>query len=150
MIRQMVLRLTLTATLVLTLFLLAGAGQGEPRTYLEVSPNGKEDLLALMSTLERHLDRGLPMTDPVVVILHGSEATSFTSAGYNDNRLLVDQAARLSAYRLLDVRMCETWMRANQVAPSDLPAFVKTVRYAPEEIERLETEGYLPLDDIRI
>ena len=35
-----------------------------------------------MSTLEGQLDQGLPMTDPVVVILHGSEATSFTSAGY--------------------------------------------------------------------
>lgn len=146
----MVSRLTPIAVLTVVLVLLAGTGRSDPRTYLEVSPQGRDDLVALMSTLEGHLERGLPMTDPVVVILHGSEARSFTSAGYNNNRMLVDQAARLSAYRLIDVRMCETWMQANEVAPDDLPAFVKTVRFAPEEIQRLESEGYVPVSDLRI
>jgi intracellular sulfur oxidation DsrE/DsrF family protein len=86
----------------------------------------------------------------VVVILHGSEATSFTSAGYARNRMLVDQAARLSAYRLIEVRMCETWMEENEVAADDIPAFVETVPYAPEEIERLEAKGYVPAGDLRI
>ena len=143
-------RLVLSILLGFILILLAGSGQGEPRTYLEVSPHGRDDLQALMTTLEGHLEKGLPMTDPVVVVLHGSEANSFTSAGYRSNRLLVDQAARLSAYRLIDVRMCETWMQANEVAPEDLPAFVKTVRFAPEEIQRLETEGYVPVGDLNI
>ena len=143
-------RLTLTALLILLLVLATGAGRGDPRTYLEVSPDGRDDLVALMATLEGQLDQGLPMTDPVVVILHGSEASSFTSAGYRSNRMLVDQAARLSAYRLIDVRMCETWMQANEVAPEDIPAFVKTVPYAPEEIERLEAEGYVPLGELKI
>ena len=146
----MVSRLIPTAFLALVLILAAGLGNGEPRTYLEVSPQGRDDLLALMSTLEGHLDQGLPMTDPVVVVLHGSEATAFTSAGYASNRMLVDQAARLSAYRLIDVRMCETWMEANEVAADEIPAFVKTVPYAPEEIERLEAEGYVPYADLRI
>ena len=143
-------RFTVSIVLAFTLTLLAGRGLGEPRTYLEVSPHGRDDLQALMTTLEGHLEQGLPMTDPVVVVLHGSEANSFTSAGYRNNRMLVDQAARLSAYRLLDVRMCETWMQENQVAPEDLPAFVKTVRFAPEEIERLESEGYVPIGDLEI
>ena len=146
----MVSRLTLTAFLALVLILAAGLSNSEPRTYLEVSPQGRDDLAALMSTLEGHLDQGLPMTDPVVVVLHGSEAIAFTRTGYARNRLLVDQAARLSAYRLIDVRMCETWMQANEVAPDEIPAFVKTVPYAPEEIERLEAEGYVPYADLRI
>jgi intracellular sulfur oxidation DsrE/DsrF family protein len=146
----MVSRLTLSACLAFVLILVAALGNSESRTYLEVSPNGRDDLLALMSTLEGQLDQGLPMTDPVVVILHGSEATSFTSAGYASNRMLVDQAARLSAYRLIEVRMCETWMEENEVAPDDIPAFVETVPYAPEEIERLEAKGYVPAGDLRI
>jgi len=146
----MVSRLTLSAFLAFVLILVAALGNSEPRTYLEVSPTGRDDLLALMSTLEGQLDQGLPMTDPVVVILHGSEATSFTSAGYTSNRMLVDQAARLSAYRLIEVRMCETWMEENEVAADDIPAFVETVPYAPEEIERLEAEGYVPAGDLRI
>ncbi len=142
--------MSLSVLLLLALVLLSGPGRGDPRTYLEVSPEGRDDLVALMSTLEGQLDQGLPMTDPVVVILHGSEATSFTSSGYRNNRMLVDQAARLSAYRLLDVRMCETWMQANEVAPEDIPAFIRTVRYAPEEIERLKAEGYVPFADLEI
>ncbi|TNF84997.1 MAG: hypothetical protein EP301_10265, partial [Gammaproteobacteria bacterium] len=78
----MVSRLIPTAFLALVLILAAGLGNGEQRAYLEVSPQGRDDLVALMSTLEGHLDQGLPMTDPVVVVLHGSEATAFTSAGY--------------------------------------------------------------------
>ncbi len=146
----MIARLTLAAALAVLMSLIAGAGNSDPRTYLEVSPSGRDDLQALMSTLEGHLDQGLPMTDPVVVVLHGSEASSFTTTGYAANRMLVDQAARLSAYRLIDVRMCETWMRENEVAPEDLPAFVKTVPFAPEEIERLEAEGYVPVGGLEI
>ena len=146
----MVTRLTVAAALTLALWLFAGIGVSEPRTYLEVSPDGREDLVALMSTLEESLDQGLPMSDPVIVILHGSEAGSFTSRGYASNRMLVDQAARLSAYRLIDVRMCETWMMENDVAPEDIPAFIGTVPYAPEEIEKLEAAGYVPRAELRI
>ncbi len=134
----------------MVLLLLAGAAHGDPRAYLAISPNGQEDLVALMSTLEDQLDEGLPMTDPVVVILHGSEAVPFTSTGYAGNRPLVDQAARLSAYRLIEVRMCETWMKENEVAPEDIPAFVKTVPFAPEEIRRLDAEGYVSLGELDI
>lgn len=126
------------------------SSHGESRSYLEVSPSGRDDLNALITTLEGLLDEGLPMEDPVVVVLHGSEANSFTSRGYQENRGLVDRAARLSAYRLIEVRMCETWMTENGVQSNDLPAFVDTVPYAPEEIERLETEGYLPWGQLDI
>lgn len=150
----MILRLsavTLLATLIGSAVLLAPtAGWTEPRTFLEVSPNGRDDLDALMTTLEDYLDEGLPMTDPVVIILHGSEARSFTSQGYSRNRMLVDRAALLSAYRLIDVRMCETWMSENDVKAGDIPAFVETVPYAPEEIEKLEAEGYVSRTDLKI
>lgn len=125
-------------------------GFSDPRTFLEVSPEGSDDLDALMTALEDYLEDGLPMTDPVVIILHGSEANSFTSQGYAKNRMLVDRAARLSAYRLIDVRMCETWMSENNVEAADIPAFIDTVPYAPEEIERLEAEGYVPRGDLSI
>ena len=141
---------TLSRLLALGLGLIVAAAWSDPRTYLEVSPDGRDDLIALMSTLEDYLDQGLPMEDPVVIILHGSEATSFTSSGYSDNRRLVDQAALLSAYRLIDVRMCETWMRKNQVKKSEIPAFIRTVPYAPEEIRKLESEGYIPREDLKI
>jgi intracellular sulfur oxidation DsrE/DsrF family protein len=146
----MIARLTVFSLLVLGCWLYATPAWSDPRTYLEVSPDGRDDLVALMSTLEGTLEEGLPMADPVVIILHGSEATSFTSQGYARNRMLVDRAARLSAYRLIDVRMCETWMRDNGVKREEIPAFVDTVPFAPEEIRKLKSEGYVAREDLNI
>ena len=142
-------RLTSASALLLLTFF-AGAAMADGKSYLEVSPHGRDDLEALMTALEGYLDQGLPMTDPVIVILHGSEADSFTSRGYAQNRMLIDRAARLSAYELLDVRMCETWMSENGVQRDDLPAFIDTVPFAPEEVQRLEAEGYTPAAGLRI
>lgn len=69
---------------------------------------------------------GFPRHDPVVV-LHGDEALAFTSAEYAVYTESVDRAARLEAFGLLDVRICENWMRANGVMRGDLPSFVDTV-----------------------
>lgn len=112
--------------------------------YLEVSPADERDLADLFDALEGSLAKDLANMDPVVVILHGEEAASFTLENYTANKALVDRAALLDARRLIDVRMCETWMNENDVRPSDLPAFIEMVPYAPEEIDRLRSEGYLP------
>ncbi len=132
--------------------LLAALPQGHagPQAFLEISPDGTEDLDALLTAMEGYLEEGLPSVDPVVVILHGEEALSFTSRGYASNRSLVDRAARLDAYRLIDVKMCETWMSENEIEADDIPAFIETVPYAPEEIERLEAAGYLPYRGVDI
>ena len=122
----------------------------ETRSFLEVSPDGRDDLDALFTTLEGYLDQGIPATEPVVVILHGPEALPFTSQGYTRNRALVDRAALLDAYRLIDVRMCRTWMNNNGIDADDIPAFIETVPFAPEEIERLEAEGYTPYGGLDI
>ncbi|MEM8767630.1 MAG: hypothetical protein AAGE43_09315 [Pseudomonadota bacterium] len=138
------------AGVALCLVLFASPVAADGKSYLEVSPHGRADLEALMTTLEGYLDRGLPMNDPVIVILHGSEADSFTSRGYERNRMLIDRAALLSAYELLDFRMCETWMSENDVQRDDLPAFIETVPFAPEEVERLEAEGYTSANGLSI
>jgi hypothetical protein len=41
-------------------------------------------------------------------------------------------------------------MSDNDVEPADLPAFIETVPYAPEELERLKSEGYLPHPSVQI
>ena len=120
------------------------------RTYLEVSPHDQEDLQSLLTTVESSHQGGMPTADPIVVILHGQEAFSFVRSNYAQNKSLVDHAARLDAYELIDVRICETWMNSNGVQREDLPAFIDTVPYAPEEIRRLEAEGYAPYDSVNI
>jgi len=79
-----------------------------------------------------------------VVVLHGTEARRFLHHNYLDNQPLVDRAAKLQAFQRIELRMCETWMRANGVSRGDLLPFVDTIPLAPAEVERLEREGYLP------
>lgn len=119
-------------------------------SYLEVSPNGEADLDSLLTTLEQSLADDFVRRTPVVIVLHGSEALSFTRGKYADKKSLVDRAALLDAYDLIDVRMCQTWMSENKIKRSDIPAFIDTVPFAPEEIRQLEKDGYLPYSPVRI
>lgn len=103
---------------------------------------------AVLAVLER-LDElassaeGFPAHEPVVMVLHGDEAATFTRANYGLYRDAVDRAARLEAFGLLDVRVCERWMRAEGVQQSDLPSFVQTVPDGEAEERRLERAGYV-------
>ena len=118
--------------------------------YLEVSPKSPGDLARLMDALEASFDEALVRREPVVIVLHGEEAGIFTRQSYAENRTLVDRAALLDAYNLIDMRMCETWMSNNNIQKSDLLPFIDTVPYAPEEIRKLRTEGYLQHPSVEI
>ncbi|MDH3644666.1 MAG: hypothetical protein OES38_21340 [Gammaproteobacteria bacterium] len=128
----------------------ANAGPLDEPYYLEVSPADQADLANLFDALEESVADDPDAVDPVVIVLHGTEAASFTRMNYRANKMLVDRAALLDARRLIDVRMCETWMTDNDVQQSDLPAFIETVPYAPEELDRLKSEGYLPYPSLQI
>lgn len=103
---------------------------------------------AVLDVLER-LDEiassaeGFPAHEPVVMVLHGDEAETFTRANYPMYKEAVDRAARLEAFGLLDVRVCEQWMRNEGVRQSDLPSFVDTVPDGMSEELRLERAGYV-------
>ncbi len=127
-----------------------GFTAGLVRSYLEVSPTNEADLDSLLTAIEETLIEDTPTQPPVVVILHGDEAFSFTRENYLEKKELVDRAAMLAAYDLIDVRMCQTWMNENNVTPSDIPPFIETVPYAPEEIKRLQEQGFLPYDPVRL
>lgn len=130
--------------LALTALATAPLAAAADRVYLEVSPDGTDDLLALLDDLDQALLGDEPQSDPVVVVLHGPEAEPFIRSNYPDNRALIDRAARLQAFERLDLRMCESWMERNGFSRRDLLPFVEPIPYAPEEVERLRTEGYRP------
>ncbi len=80
--------------------------------------------------------------EPIAVVLHGNEANAFLFGNYQRYRKLIDLAARLDAYKVIDVKICETWMRMNNVQRSELPAFVDTVPFGPAEQRKLHRKGY--------
>lgn len=84
-----------------------------------------------------------PDFDPIEFILDGPEARLFVRSNYPQHRDLVDRAARLDAFGVIDVKICERWMEANEVMESDFPAFVDTVNYGPAAKRQLLREGYI-------
>jgi len=55
----------------------------------------------------------------------------------------VDEAARLDAFDVVDIRICQTMMEARGIGPDDIPSFIEQVPYGPGEVERLVEDGYL-------
>lgn len=116
--------------------------------YIETTEASREDLEALFAGLEDAIAGELIEQDPIVVVLHGADAGAFVRQNYARNKMLVDQAALLDSYGLIDVRMCTTWLVKNGFDAKDLPPYIDTVRYARDEVNRLVAEGFTPYGSV--
>lgn len=79
---------------------------------------------------------------PISIVLHGSEAHAFVKRNYHEHKELVDMAAKLDAFNIVDVQICETWMGLNNVSRKELPPFLQIVPFGPAEESRLIEAGY--------
>ena len=80
---------------------------------------------------------------PVVFLLHGEEARTLYRDNYHAHRAVVDLAAKLSAFELVDIRVCEVWADNKGLDNQLLQPFVGTVPFAPREKKRLvKEEGF--------
>jgi intracellular sulfur oxidation DsrE/DsrF family protein len=79
---------------------------------------------------------------PISVVLHGNEAKAFLKENYQEYRSLVDQAAKLDAFNVVDIQICERWMGNNEVSKDQLPPFIDTVVYGPARINELIESAY--------
>jgi len=83
-----------------------------------------------------------PGFEPITVILHGPELRAFDRRNYKEYKDIVGLAARLEAFNIIDVQVCEVQMIRDGIKRSDLPSFVETVPYGPVEEKRLIKRGY--------
>lgn len=79
---------------------------------------------------------------PIAIVLHGNEASVFLKGNYARYQSLVDQAAKLDAFKVVDIQICERWMGNNGVHRNQLPPFVDTVPYGPGQERTLIEAGY--------
>jgi intracellular sulfur oxidation DsrE/DsrF family protein len=79
----------------------------------------------------------------VVLVLHGPEVEFFATSNYDKYKDIVDQAARLDAFDVVDVKICQTMMEISGIPRDDIPAFIEQVPQGPAEVERLVREGYV-------
>ncbi len=109
----------------------------------KVELHTKAELGAFLMRAAQLIDKAVadPVFSPIEVILHGKEIELLLRENYLKNKQLVNQAAMLDALNVINIQVCETWMRLNQRALNQLPAFVETVPYGPAEEKKLLNQG---------
>lgn len=91
--------------------------------------------------MEGRLRNELP---PASFVLHGPEVAVFFKENYSQNKNLIDLAARLSAFGVVDIQICETSTGVLGRDRKDLLPFVGTVPFGPAEERRLiKKENYV-------
>lgn len=115
-----------------------------PAYVAQIQAHSSDEVNDILNRLEALFEKedGYPSSQPLALILHGDEARAFLRSNYEENRALVDLAARLDAFNAIDVQICETWMAKESVSSDQLPAFVDTVPYGPAAESSLIDQGW--------
>ena len=121
-------------------------GRAQP-VVLDVVLHKREDISGMLRRAEQLSTVPNPADRPekITLVLHGPEIEYFRISQYNRNQEIVDLAAKLDAFNIIDVKMCNTRMSMMGVDKKDVPAFVEIVPYGPAEVERLQSQGFLKL-----
>ena len=115
--------------------------QHDQRYLAQIELHSAAELEGILHRAEEvYSERQYSAGDPVVFVLHGAEGRVFLRQSYTANKSLVDLAARLTALRVVDIRVCESWMGGQNIDPAQLLPFVDTVSNGPEEVRRLMSQ----------
>jgi len=122
--------------------------QGQASQYVfDVVIHEPEEMEKLLGRIEQ-LSSSLPAgeQDPsLALVLHGPEIAFFTRMNYTKYMDLVDRAAELDKKGVIDVKVCDTMIRALELENAELPDFVEHVPYGPAEIDRLIQQGFIKM-----
>lgn len=121
----------------------------EPRSryVLDVVLHSVEEIEQLLDKAEQLASKPRSANEPasIAMVLHGPEIDIFSIRNYEKYQSVVDRAAKLDAYNIIDVKMCMTAMRSRGIRNEDVPGFIELVPYGPEEIRRLQEKGFVKL-----
>ncbi len=114
---------------------------------VRIDQNKPEEVEAALLRAEAFYLERLPFlskSPPIALVLHGPEVEIFFRENYKRYKNIVDLAARLSAFQVVDIKICRTRLRFLEQDEMSLFPFVDTVAFGPDEIARLtEEEGYV-------
>ena len=115
------------------------------RAVLDISVHTIEGLRVLFDRAEELAMRpqALGEDDSIVLVLHGPEVEFFSIRNYEKYKDIVDQAARLDAFDVVDVKICQTMLGQYGIERDDIPAFIEQVPVGPDEVDRLLQNGYV-------
>lgn len=119
----------------------------DSRYVFDVVIHKPEEMNKLLDRIEQ-LSSSLPPSknDPsLALVLHGPEIAFFTRMNYSKYMDLVDRAAALDKKGIIDVKVCDTMIRAMELEEAELPEFVDHVPYGPAEVDRLVQQGFIKM-----
>jgi len=114
-----------------------------PGYLVRIDQNKPEEVEAALLRAEAFYQEDLPFlskTPPITLVLHGPEVEIFFRENYKRYKNIVDLAARLSAFEVVDIKICRTRLRFLEQNQVVLFPFVSTVAFGPDEIARLTDE----------
>ena len=118
------------------------------RYFFNVNGHSKEEVQKLLNRAQEIYD-SLPedqkRTLEIVLVMHGPDAQFFTKQSYEQNKSLVDSAAKLEAFGFIDLKVCAASARSQGIAEDGFPAFIEVVPYGPDELRALNQQGYTEL-----
>lgn len=124
---------------------------GEPGEHqpvvIDVVLHNKDDILSMLRRAESLAMTPNPAERPrqIALVLHGPEISHFKISSYSENKEIVDLAAKLDAFNVIDIKMCNTVMNQLDVSEQEIPAFIEIVPFGPGEVQQLEARGFLKL-----
>ncbi|MBI1732489.1 MAG: DsrE family protein [Gammaproteobacteria bacterium] len=120
---------------------------GNTRYLFVLDQHDDKDLLALLQRADEIARTSLQHFGDldIALVIHGPSVQLFTQSAYLEHRELIDLAARLDAFGVIDLKICETSLREAGIADADIPSFIERVPYAPDEMIRLTRNGYINL-----
>ena len=118
------------------------------RFYFDVEGHSADEFRALLKRAHAIYEQ-TPVAEradlKVVIVLHGPDVQYVANTNRQRYGDILDLAAKLDAIGVFDFKMCVISAESHQLSAEDLPAFIELVAVAPEEVERLENDGYVRL-----
>lgn len=118
------------------------------KSYLfDVSNHSVEEMEALLNRAREisQFDADAYKDLKIVMILHGPDIDWFSNENKHRNMQLVSLAEELDKLDIIDMKVCETAMNKRGIKREDIPEFIESVPYAPDEIRRLLENGHINL-----
>jgi len=81
----------------------------------------------------------------IAMVIHGPTVNLFRQDNRIHNSEIIELAEKLNTSNVINFKICETSLSREGVNREEIPKFIESVPFAPDEIERLKGNGYLNL-----
>ena len=116
----------------------------ENNVVFDISVHSVDELRSILRRAEELVTGPRSASQPatIAIMLHGREIEYFAIDKYAEYRDIVDLAARLDAYNVIEFKMCETAMKDYGIEKTNIPGFIEFVPNGDRELEQLSRKGY--------